>query len=881
MEKEIRILIVEDNINDYELTLRELKNLDFKFLPKLIKFKEEFIASLNEFNPDIIISDYMLPQFDGMTALKISKELKPGIPFIILIGSMNEETAVDCMKAGATDYVIKEHIARLIPPVLSAINKSKIQREKEEIEKAFRESETKFRTLTETTSSAIFINHEYIIYANKAAQELCGYSIEEILKMKYWELIHPDFLELAKTRDVSRHNEKEVPERYELKIIRKDKEERWLDITTGTIDYNGQKYVIVTAFDITKRKLDEAALRESEERFRSSFENAVIGKAIINTKGNFLKVNNSFCKMIDYSEYELCQMSFENITHPEDIDKSWEAGNLLISGKVNNVTFEKRYLRKDGSVIWVIISFIVHSKISDVPYSFTSEIIDMTERKKTERELRESEARFRTLTETTASAIFIFRNDNFLYINPYAEKMSGYSKKELLNMKFWDIVHPDFKEMIEQRGKARQLGALLPSRYEFKILTKDRKELWLDFTAGTIEYQGTQAVIGTAFDITEKKKSEEKIIQSEVQFRSVWENSFDALRLTDEDSVILEVNEAYCKLSGKQKKDLEGKTYDVVYSDSEHHLVSEFKRDFKARTIKLNYENEITYWDGRKIWAEISNSFIEIEGQPAKLLTIFRNITLRKEAEHELITAKEKAEEMSRLKSNFLANMSHELRTPMIGILGFSEILKEEIGNPEQKEMIESIHSGGARLMQTLNQLLDLSRIESNKLDIILTPVDLSGIVSKHIKSYEGAAIKKNLYLRQINIKENISAELDERIFIQIFNNLLNNALKFTKVGGITVEVDKEKDNDNVWAVLRVIDTGIGIPGESMEMIFEEFRQASEGLSRNYEGTGLGLTITKRSVELMKGTISVESKEGVGSTFTVRLPSSKEAFKQQ
>jgi len=995
MNDKYKILFIEDNINDYELTIREIRKSKIEFDTKLVSTKEDYEAALTTFRPDIIISDYMLPNFNGMAALEIKKKVTPLTPFIILTGSMNEETAVSCMKAGANDYLIKEHLARLSSAIISAVDKSKIQIQKELTEKAYRESEARFRILTETTASAIFINHEYFIYANKAAQDLCGYSLEEITRMKSWEFVHPDFQEVARLRDISRRKGEAIPDRYELKIIRKDKEERWIEITAGTIDYDGQKSVIVTAFDITARKLDEEALRESEERYRNSFENAVIGKTIINAKGKFLKVNKSFCQMIGYSEIELYKMSFVDITHPQDIDRSWDEGNRLISGQVSNVTFEKKYIRKDGDTICVIMSFIVYSKVNGIPHSFASDIIDITERKKAEAALRESESLFRILLDTTTTSIFIYQNENFIDVNNATLKLTGYTKEEFLKMKIWDIVHPDHKELIRQRMYDRMQGKDVPNRYEFKVIGKDGRTLWVDFTAARIIYKEKNCVIGTAFDITglkyafeelrkltraveqspssiiitnldgnieyvnpkftqvsgytldevkgknpkiiqsgltplgtyremwqtilngsewrgeilnkkkngelywesmiisgikdfngkishylavkeditEKKQSQEMILRSETQFRSVWENSFDAMRLTDENGVILEVNAAYCKLVGKSKSELEGKTYNSVYTEEYPHLVDEFKRDFKSRTIKLNYENEVTYWNGEKIWLEISNSFIELENQPTKLLTIFRNITARKEAEQQLIVAKEKAEEVSKLKSNFLANMSHELRTPMIGILGFAEILRSELGNDSQKEMALTIYTSGNRLLQTLNQLLDLSRIESNKLDLNMTAIKIETFISQHIKLYQSVATNNNLQLEEKISKRNVTALLDERFLIQILDNLINNALKFTKQGKVIVEVDEEIHDAKNWAVIKVIDTGIGISEENIQIIFDEFRQASEGLGRNYEGTGLGLTITKKSIEIMNGKIEVESKLGVGSTFKVSFPS--------
>ena len=247
----------------------------------------------------------------------------------------------------------------------------------------------------------------------------------------------------------------------------------------------------------------------------------------------------------------------------------------------------------------------------------------------------------------------------------------------------------------------------------------------------------------------------------------------------------------------------------------------------------------------------------------------------RTRSREELVKAKEKAEEMNQLKTRFLANMSHELRTPMVGILGYTEILKNEVTNPELKEMSEEIYVSANRLLETLNLILDLSKIEANKSEIHPVEINVTDVTLNQVKCFQELAKKKNIFINIIPKEEQLYAMLDERIFRQIINNLVSNAIKFTLKGGVTIEINKEVINENENVVIRVKDTGIGIPKESHQIIFEEFRQASEGLNRIFEGSGLGLSITKRFVELMDGKISVESEHGKGSTFIVSFPSCK------
>jgi two-component system, sensor histidine kinase and response regulator len=234
----------------------------------------------------------------------------------------------------------------------------------------------------------------------------------------------------------------------------------------------------------------------------------------------------------------------------------------------------------------------------------------------------------------------------------------------------------------------------------------------------------------------------------------------------------------------------------------------------------------------------------------------------------ELIAAKEKAEVMTNLKSNFLANMSHELRTPLVGINGFADFLRQELVNPELKFMAENIYISGSRLSETLNLILDLSLLESGKMVFKFQMINIVSVTEEIISLFKEAALKKNLSLVSSFNQPALFINADERGVRSIITNLINNAIKYTKEGGITINISL-KDS---FVELKVKDSGIGIAEEYHKAIFEEFRQVSVGFSRNFEGTGLGLNITKKLVEKFGGAISVDSELGKGSTFIVTLP---------
>jgi signal transduction histidine kinase/ActR/RegA family two-component response regulator len=233
---------------------------------------------------------------------------------------------------------------------------------------------------------------------------------------------------------------------------------------------------------------------------------------------------------------------------------------------------------------------------------------------------------------------------------------------------------------------------------------------------------------------------------------------------------------------------------------------------------------------------------------------------------------KEKAEEVNKVKSYFFAQMSHELRTPFVGIRGYAEILQEKLTDPEDKVMADGIIQTSLRLTDTLNKILSLSKLEFEKFDIKFTGINLTEIIEDCTNLFASTAEQKNLFYRKKIFKERVLIKSDERILRDILINLLNNAVKFTVRGGIEVTSVIEKRQDGEILSFKVKDTGMGIPQDKQDLIWREFRQVSEGINRSFEGTGLGLTITKKYVELLGGRIYLESELGKGSTFMVEIP---------
>ena len=252
-------------------------------------------------------------------------------------------------------------------------------------------------------------------------------------------------------------------------------------------------------------------------------------------------------------------------------------------------------------------------------------------------------------------------------------------------------------------------------------------------------------------------------------------------------------------------------------------------------------------------------------------------IAIRKRTEEELIAAKQRAEESNHLKTTLLANMSHEFRTPMNGILGFSNILESQVHDPDLRTYVGHIRRSGMRLLTTLNSIMDYSQLESGSMKVYLKDVDLSSLLRTLVPRFETYVLEKKIQLN-FHPSANPVAGLDHDLVVKAISNLIDNAIKFTSRGSVNIDLNiRYLEANKPWAVIRISDTGIGITPDKLSLIFEEFRQGSEGYSRSYEGTGLGLTISNKIVALMNGKIEVESTLGMGSVFTVYFPANQVA----
>ncbi|MEX0773651.1 MAG: response regulator [Balneolales bacterium] len=373
-----------------------------------------------------------------------------------------------------------------------------------------------------------------------------------------------------------------------------------------------------------------------------------------------------------------------------------------------------------------------------------------------------------------------------------------------------------------------------------------------------------------------RKKAEEELKISETRFRSLIQNSSDLISVIDRDGKYLYLSPSVERILGYQPEELIGHyAYDLIHPRESEGVREKISQNLKDVNGQLNLEFRIKHKNGNWCDLEAIGKYM-VFGQNEGVVINSRDITERKKADLDLRKAKEKAEEMNRLKTTFLANMSHEIRTPLTGILGYASIMQADLEEEGDREMARRIHDSGKRLLATIDAILDLAKIEADKIDVKLQVLDLNEELSNSVELLTPLAAQRKLQLK-FEPGDEIYTRLDPQFFDQVMNNLIGNALKYTHQGEVKVRIERDKVRKNngesvEMAVIHVEDTGVGISPDYIGKIFDEFEQESVGLSRKFEGAGLGLTITRRLVEMMNGRISVKSEKGKGSTFSVMFP---------
>jgi PAS domain S-box-containing protein len=781
--------------------------------------------------------------------------------------------------------------------VMIDINNEKI------IEEKLKESEERYRAISNLTSDYLFAteadkNGEHkVVWIAGSFEKITGYTIEEYKKIGGWRaLLHPDELEpddldLEKLRK----NQKVI---REVKTYSKNGSLVWVKSHAHPIwDNKANKLVGVygAVEDITERRHAEETLRESEQRYHS----------FINSHIDLMFVKDENLKYIVANEATL---KFFNKTREELLDKT--DFELMDEESAKNCRLSDLKAFENNSV--VITEEFTANKIFEstkFPLNLKNNKIglggiirDITERKRTEiiqkiqYNIADAAVTYKTLTELfeiiriELSSII---NVNNFFIALYNEKTgmlkSDVDKDEAEHISEWPAKNSMTGYVIEKQKsvllKKDEINRMIASGEAGMVGVIPEVWLGVPFKIGgkvfgvlvVQSYSNPNAYNQTSVEILEivahelsiyikHKKAEEETLK----LSTAIVQSPVIVIITDPDGNIEFANPKFSEVTGYSIEEAKGNSCRILKSGfhQTEFYTNLWKTILSGKLWQGEFRNKKKsgelYWENALI-----SPLKDTEGNITHFVAVKEDVTSKKIMIQELIEAKEKAEEMNRIKSSFFANMSHELRTPMVGILGFSEVLMSELkNNPDYLHMISSINKSGQRLLETLNLILSLSKLEASKIEANLKSQNIVPILKESFNFFQSAAANKGLSYTFITEKDELLCEIDQLLFISVFNNLLNNAIKFTDAGSIVLSVTVKTGK----VIISVADTGVGISDEKQSVIWDEFRQASEGFNRSFEGTGLGLTIAKRYSNLMKGTISINSTLGKGTTFLVSFP---------
>ncbi len=580
--------------------------------------------------------------------------------------------------------------------------------------------------------------------------------------------------------------------------------------------------------------------------------------------GKVLYWNRAAENIFGYSRAEATGALLTDLIVPAD--RAGEEARLQVAASGQDLTvYESVRRRKDGALVHVSVSSKTVRDAQGRPRYVVSTKKDVTHLKVL-RDAKLIEARFRDLLESTPDAIVLVNiTGRIVHVNSHAEAIFGYGRSALLGKPVETLLperyraaHNQHRAGFFEQPRTRAMGRGL----ELYGLRRDGEEFPVEISLSPLETEEGTMVMSAVRDITDRKKAEQK-------FRGLLESAPDAMVIAARDGTITLVNSQAERLFGYQRAEMLGKPVEFLVparfrTKHEKHRSSFFAQPL-TRSMGEGRELYGVRKDGSEFPVEISLSPLETE-EGLFVSSAIRDATERRRYEQALHDA-------NRLKSEFLANMSHELRTPLNGIIGFSEFLIDEKPGPlnaRQKEYLGDILNSGRHLLQLINDVLDLSKVEAGKMELHPETFGVEKAVEEVCSVVSPLAEQKGIAIRHDVAGFATTVTLDRHKFMQVLFNLLSNAVKFTDEGG---EVHVTADQDGARNLrLQVRDTGIGISPRDFGKLFVEFQQLDAGAARRYGGTGLGLALTKKIIEFQRGSISVESDVGKGSTFTVLLP---------
>jgi PAS domain S-box-containing protein len=640
--------------------------------------------------------------------------------------------------------------------------------------------------------------------------------------------------------------------------------------------------VVAVYTDLTEVKERERLLAEREAQLRSLLE-SLPDAVLIHVDERVVFVNAAAVRMFGATGADQLLQSYSmQLVPPECVALQRERRRQVLEEKRFLPPIEQQRYRFDGTM------FDVETAATYLLWegrpAFVGVMRDITGRKQAEAALAEAHRRFSAITANIPGAVYqcVLTPDGavrFPYFSAGVLGITGRAAEEIMadSAAFSGMLRPDFRETYLRRLRESAL-ALDPFDLQMPIVRRDGVDRWVRARARP-HRQPDGAVVwdGMFVDVTERMKAEERLRESEERYRKLIDMTPDSIYVHKAGRIVLS-NDAAARLFGAASRDdmLGISTLDLVHADFREMVQRRQGLIVSAGTRTTFMRQKRLRLDGTEFWAEVAAAGVEWDGVRGGIV-VLRDVTEQIEAAELLRHSKEEAELASRAKTEFLANVSHELRTPLNAIIGFSDIIQREmfgpLGNESYLAYARDIFQSGAHLHELINDILDLSKIEAGKLELQEEEIDIARAAARCLRLVQPRAEAGRVALETVIGETLPPVRADERKMKQIMLNLLSNAVKFTEPGGsVRLMIDLVPGGG-----LRIVvaDTGIGMDAEGMKVALQPFGQADSALNRKYEGTGLGLPLTRALVDLHGGEFEIASTLGEGTCVTVSLPASR------
>jgi PAS domain S-box-containing protein len=812
----LRILMAEDSPDDAQLILLQLEQEGLEIDYRRVDTEAAFRAALDS-PPDLILSDFAMPQFSGLQALRIVRERELNIPFILISGTIGEEIAVEAMKLGADDYLMKDRLGRLGSAIQGVLNKKQLGEEKARADIAVRNSEARFRSLIENSSDEVSIvaADGSLLYESPSSNPTLGYRSGEFLDKNLFQLVHPDDLERVQNQFAQLLQDPNYHPRDRFRLLHQDGTWRWVEaVGTNLLHEPAVGGIVVNYHDVTERVQVEARLQASESRYRLATRatNDVIWEWDPQTNQLTWAENAQFVFGYLSEDIGPDALWWDAHIHPEDRQRVLSKLDEVTRGNELVWQDEYRFLLKDGSYATISDHAYIERDFSGQALRLIGAMSNITNRKEAEKRIQRQ---LQQLSALRAIDIAI---------------SSTFDMKTSLNV-LLDKVRS-------------QLGASAAC-----VLIFDRPTHMLEYIAGN---GFTSSLIQqTRLRIGDGLAGRAALERHAVHIPDLAQADDPSWRTR---LPLGEAFKAYYATPLIAKGDLKG-VLEIF-----HHTDLQPDAEWLEFLDALTGQAAIAI-DNAQLFENLQRAKTELEHRVAERTAELHRMNIELES-------------ANRAKDEFLASMSHELRTPLNSIIGLSESLLEQridsLSGQQQRSM-QVIAASGHHLLDLITDILDLSKIEVGKFEYRPQLVLVDDLCRSSLAFINNQAVKKSIAIRYENNTSIVSISADPRRLKQILINLLSNAVKFTQENGqVTLHVNTNPVQDRIE--FSVIDTGIGIAQEDLNRLFQPFVQLDSSLSRQYDGTGLGLTLVQKLTDLHGGSVEVESEPGKGSRFTIFLP---------